>query len=603
MALLNTNIGPERVQAFDQPLGTAQIQGAGTSTAAFLISSSKVGAPVNVATPCLNMEDVETLFGDADEIADDGWYAINGFYDNAGTGNTVYVVNVGEGTKEAGTVTAIADTAGSLNSKFFLLASAYDRRLYYVWYDVNSAGVDPAVAGRTGVKISVATNATAAQVATATASALDALADFVATPASAIVTVTNATGGPATDTVDGSAPTGFTFLTTTQGARPAAADYIGSANAGSGLRALDVVDLVGLIAVPGLPLATAYLVDSALIDYSETIRTEFGCQLSTSYSLVAIPKEISKASTDVQVGPATLTVSGVVGLVISFSGSPDLSAVTAGMIYKKAGAYKGFITAVDNTAKSITVSSVTGVAASDVLTAHLPSAISYKDLVVNNPSRVSAWYYNNLLVVDTHTEAADGALRAVDPTGHVAGVIARIDANRQIGAQSHAPAGIKYAGIAGIQGLSITISERNDGGPLRLAFINRITSFPGSGNIIYGGYSGGGSAVTADEQLIQVMRTLQFVKASLEPGLRPFIWENFSPVDQERVSGAISSFLRNNKHLFPAGLPESQQFKVISVEPTTDELNEGLLRVRVQLKPNKAIRFIEVALEYPLPAA
>jgi hypothetical protein len=61
--------------------------------------------------------------------------------------------------------------------------------------------------------------------------------------------------------------------------------------------------------------------------------------------------------------------------------------------------------------------------------------------------------------------------------------------------------------------------------------------------------------------------------------------------------------MRNNIHLFPAGLPESQQFKVIAVEPTQDELDQGLLRVRVQVRPNKAVRFIEVALEFPLPAA
>jgi hypothetical protein len=99
------------------------------------------------------------------------------------------------------------------------------------------------------------------------------------------------------------------------------------------------------------------------------------------------------------------------------------------------------------------------------------------------------------------------------------------------------------------------------------------------------------------------MRTLQYIKASLEPGLRPFLWENFSPATQNQVVGAVQSFLRNNKHLFPAGLPESQQFKVISVEPTQDELDQGLLKIRIQVRPNKAVRFIELTLEYPLPAA
>lgn len=601
MALLNTNIGPERTQVFDQPLGTVQVAGAGISTLAVLISSAKSGAPVNTATDVLNLDEFTTLFGDANDVADDGYYAVKGYFDNAGTGNTATIVNVGQGTAEVSSVTTVADVSGSLNSKYFLLNSAYDRRKYYVWYDVNSAGVDPAVSGRTGVKVSVATSATATAVATATKNAVDALADFAASSAAAIVTITNAAGGPATDTAEGAAPTGFTFSTTTQGARPTANNYIGDSAAGTGLRALDVKDVLGLVTVPGLPLETAYLVHNALIDYSETVRAEFGAALSTCYSLVAVPKEVTRANTDVQ--KASVTVSGVTGLVISLSGSPDLSMITPGMIVKKAGAYKTVITAVDDTADTITVQSATGIATSDTLTLHMPSAITYKDRVVNNPSRVAAWYFNPILVLDESDEAAPGALKTLDSTGHVAGMIARIDANRGIGGHSHAPAGIQYAGLAGIQGLALTLSERTDGEPLRLAFINRITSFPGSGNIVFGGYSAGGSAVTADEQLIQVMRTLQFIKASLEPGLRGYIWENFSPVTQQRVVGSIQSFLRNNNHLFPQGLPESQQFKVVSVEPTQDELDVGLLRVRVQVRPNKAVRFIEVALEYPLPAA
>src|SRR5690606_6268859 len=159
------------------------------------------------------------------------------------------------------------------------------------------------------------------------------------------------------------------------------------------------------------------------------------------------------------------------------------------------------------------------------------------------------------------------------------------------------------SGLAGILGLSLSISERIDAEPLRLAWINRITSFPGAGNVIFGGYTAGGATVSADEQLIQVMRTLQYIKSSLEKGLRGFLWENFSPETQSQVERAIESFLRNNIHLFPAGLPEAQQFRVLRVEPTQDELDQGLLRVRVLVKPNKAVRFIEVALEFPLPTA
>lgn len=481
MALLNTNIGPERVQVFDVPVGAVQVAGASTSVAAFLISTTKVGAPVNTPTRVQTFEEFVDTFGDADEVSYDGYYAVKGFYDNAGSGADAIIVHVG--------------TTPNANS------------------------------------------------------------------------------------------------------------FIGNASLGTGLRALDVVDDIGLVCIPGLPLEMAYLVYGPLIDYSETVRTEFGATLSTMYSLLSVPKEITKANTDVQLaGP--LTVTSVTGNVVAFSSNPDLSAITPGMILKKGGTFVGTISAVSDLNNTVTLVTVGTVTTGDAnITLHKPSAVSFKDSVVNNPSRVAAWYFNSPVMVDESASASPGDTVVVDPVGHVAGVMARIDANIAIGGPSHAPAGIQFAGIAGILGLSLSLSERLDAEPLRLAWINRITSFPGAGNVIFGGYSAGGASVTADEQLIQVMRALQYIKSSLEKGLKGFLWENFSPETQSQVERAIESFLRNNSHLFPAGLPEAQQFRVLRVEPTQDELDQGLLRVRVLVKPNKAVRFIEVALEFPLPTA
>jgi phage tail sheath protein FI len=487
MALLNTNIGPERVQVFDVPIGTVQIPGVATSVTAFLIGTTHVGAPVNSPTKITDLASFEDQFGDPSEVLYEAYYAVQGFFDNAGTGNTAIIVNVG------------------------------------------------------------------------------------------------------------SAPT--------------AADFIGNAAAGTGLRALDQEDILGLVCVPGLPLSLAYLVHPALIDYTETVRAEFGATLSTSFSLLSVPEQISLADDDELVhttlfvssagaGPYVVTVEDVIA-----SAAADLSAVTAGMrLENLSGSVSLQITAVNDGANTITVATnpVPAFGAGDSLYIRIPSAINYKDVVVNNPSRVAAWYFNPVFVLDQENP---GSVIAVDPVGHVAGVMARIDANISIGGPSHAPAGITFAGIAGITGLALTLSERLDAEPLRLNFINRITSFPGSGNIIFGGYTAGGSLVTADEQLIQVMRSLQYIKGSLERGLRGFLWENFSPATQEQVTRAIESFLRNNIHLFPAGLPEAEQFRVVQVTPTQDELDAGLLRVRVLVRPNKAVRFIEVALEFPLPTA
>lgn len=111
------------------------------------------------------------------------------------------------------TIVVHADVSGSLNSKYFLLNSANAGTGYYVWFNVNSAGVDPMIAGRTGVPVALATNDSAATVGTALTAAIDGLANFIAT-GTTTVTVTNSASGPFTPITDGAAPTGFTFTVT-----------------------------------------------------------------------------------------------------------------------------------------------------------------------------------------------------------------------------------------------------------------------------------------------------------------------------------------------------------------------------------------------------
>lgn len=115
------------------------------------------------------------------------------------------------------TVTTVADVAGSLNSKYFLLDDAASAHKYYVWFNINSAGVDPMVAGRTAVPITGATAVSANTLATSLRSAIGALNgtnSFTTGGSNADVTILNKSVGAFTPAVDGAAPTGFTFLAT-----------------------------------------------------------------------------------------------------------------------------------------------------------------------------------------------------------------------------------------------------------------------------------------------------------------------------------------------------------------------------------------------------
>lgn len=70
-------------------------------------------------------------------------------------------------------VTMVADVAGSLNGKYFLLNTGQNEKKFYVWYNVGGTGVDPALLDREGVEIPVQFNDSAAIVALATKLMLD----------------------------------------------------------------------------------------------------------------------------------------------------------------------------------------------------------------------------------------------------------------------------------------------------------------------------------------------------------------------------------------------------------------------------------------------
>jgi hypothetical protein len=118
-------------------------------------------------------------------------------------------------------VTTVADVAASLDGKYFTFSSPTVD--YYAWMDVATA-VDPAPAGKTGIAVTVTSGATAAQVATAIVTAIDAHAAFhaVVDPCdSTSVIVMAKESGSATSAADGllTNATGFTITTLREGSK------------------------------------------------------------------------------------------------------------------------------------------------------------------------------------------------------------------------------------------------------------------------------------------------------------------------------------------------------------------------------------------------
>ncbi len=125
-------------------------------------------------------------------------------------------------TNEVVNVTAAADTAGSKNSTWWKFYSAGDVYGFYVWYNINSAGVDPAPAGLTGIEVDGATGATAATLATATIAAINASATAslyvtASAGASGHLILTNKQYGDCTAAANGTASYGASFSVTQSG--------------------------------------------------------------------------------------------------------------------------------------------------------------------------------------------------------------------------------------------------------------------------------------------------------------------------------------------------------------------------------------------------
>lgn len=141
----------------------------------------------------------------------------------------ILVKDCGTGTAEVQQCDTVADSSGSLNDTWFVFYTT-STLAYYVWYNVNSAGSDPAPSAPSnviykGIEVAIPTNETAVNVAIATKAAIDAtvrktgepeLIDCSVVRGTNDLTITNTYGGLVTDIAD-TGGTGFSVGEDTPG--------------------------------------------------------------------------------------------------------------------------------------------------------------------------------------------------------------------------------------------------------------------------------------------------------------------------------------------------------------------------------------------------
>lgn len=128
------------------------------------------------------------------------------------------IVTYGADVAQVQKVTCVADVSSSLNNKYFFIYSASGVK-GYVWFNVATAGTDPAPAGFVEVaEIALSANATAASVASAVQTGIDSHAQFTASVSGGVVTVTDVANGYAPAMHDhASSGSGFAFEVTVLG--------------------------------------------------------------------------------------------------------------------------------------------------------------------------------------------------------------------------------------------------------------------------------------------------------------------------------------------------------------------------------------------------
>jgi phage tail sheath protein FI len=150
-------------------------------------------------------------------------------------------------------------------------------------------------------------------------------------------------------------------------------------------------------------------------------------------------------------------------------------------------------------------------------------------------SDYAAVYFPWVQVFDPATKTGDGT-RFVPPSGHVAGVYARVDTERGV---HKAPANET---VLGALGLRYALSKSQQDG-LNPKGVNCIRAL--NGNIrIWGARTAGGDA-NADLKYVNVRRTLIYLRGSIDAGTQWVVFEPNTPALWQKITRNVTAFLTN----------------------------------------------------------
>jgi len=185
---------------------------------------------------------------------------------------------------------------------------------------------------------------------------------------------------------------------------------------------------------------------------------------------------------------------------------------------------------------------------------------------------------------------------AYAPSGAVAGVIARTDAQRGVW---KAPAGIE-ATLNGVLAPEVGLTDPENGFVNPLG-VNCIRSFPNTGTIVWGSRTMRGADTLASEwKYLPVRRMALFLEESLYRGTQ---WVVFEPNDEPlwaQIRMNIGAFMQGlfRQGAFQGMSPREAYFVKCNSETTTQaDINAGIVNIQVGFAPLKPAEFVVVRLQ------
>ncbi len=221
-------------------------------------------------------------------------------------------------------------------------------------------------------------------------------------------------------------------------------------------------------------------------------------------------------------------------------------------------------------------------------------------LISGDGQRNAAVFYPRIRVANPLKAA--GMLDDFVPSGAVAGVFARTDAQRGVW---KAPAGLE-TGLSGVQALTRLLDD-DQNGELNPLGINCLRTFPLAGSVVWGARTMKGADKLADQwKYIPVRRIALYIEESLYRGTQ---WVVFEPNDEPlwaQIRLNVGAFMHNlfRQGAFQGSTPRDAYFVRCSSETTTQyDIDRGIVNILVGFAPLKPAEFVIIGIQQKTASA